>query len=254
MRLVLLLLFVSTNYLFAQPVLEKANIAYTSRSYGSEKNKANKSQINLAIKYYLSANRNKSTLQASKGILKSYYFYGKYAVDDVEEKKKIFNNAVELGERFILKYPNSPGVRYWYLVNLGSWAEVYGVIAAARSGFADTMKVHSEKIIELDYEYKDGGGYFMLGVVHLRAPYVPFFLSWPDKTKAEKLLESATLTGESTLPQKFNYAKALYKNNQKVKAKKLLEEVINFTPIGDNKVEEWDQIIEAKKYYDSIKE
>ena len=254
MKLVLLPLFVSTNYLFAQPVLEKANIAYTSRSYGSEKNKANKSQINLAIKFYLSANRNKSTLQASKGILKSYYFYGKYAVDDVEEKKKIFNNAVELGERFILKYPNSPGVRYWYLVNLGSWAEVYGVIAAARSGFADTMKVHSEKIIELDYEYKDGGGYFMLGVVHLRAPYVPFFLSWPDKIKAEKLLESATLTGNNTLPQKFNYAKALYKNNQKVKAKKLLEEVINFTPIGDNKVEEWDQIIEAKKYYDSIKE
>ena len=143
MKPVLLLLFVSTNYLFAQPELEKANLAYTSRSYGSEKNKANKSQINLAIKYYLSANRNKSTLQASKGILKSYYFYGKYAVDDVEEKKKIFNNAVELGERFILKYPNSPGVRYWYLVNLGSWAEVYGVIAAARSGFADTMKVHS---------------------------------------------------------------------------------------------------------------
>lgn len=254
MKPVLLLLFISTNYLFAQPELEKANLAYTSRSYGSEKNKANKSQINLAIKYYLSANRNKSTLQASKGILKSYYFYGKYAVDDVEEKKKIFNNAVELGERFILKYPNSPGVRYWYLVNLGSWAEVYGVIAAARSGFADTMKVHSEKIIELDYEYKDGGGYFMLGVVHLRAPYVPFFLSWPDKIKAEKLLESATLTGNNTLPQKFNYAKALYKNNQKVKAKKLLEEVINFTPIGDNKVEEWDQIIEAKKYYDSIKE
>ena len=63
MKLVLLLLFVSTNYLFAQPELEKANLAYTSRSYGSEKNKANKSQINLAIKYYLSANRNKSTLQ-----------------------------------------------------------------------------------------------------------------------------------------------------------------------------------------------
>ena len=55
------------------------------------------------------------------------------------------------------------------------------MIAAARSGFADTMKVHSEKIIKLDNKYNDGGGYFMLGVVHLRAPYVPFFLSWPDK-------------------------------------------------------------------------
>ena len=75
-----------------------------------------------------------------------------------------------------------------------------------------------------------------------------------DNCSAEKLLESATLTGKNTLPQKFNYAKALYRNNQKVKARKLLEEVINFTPKGENKVEEWDQIIEAKKYYNSIKE
>ena len=49
MRLILLLLFLSTNYLFAQPELEKADSAYASRSYGSEKNKANKSQINLSL-------------------------------------------------------------------------------------------------------------------------------------------------------------------------------------------------------------
>ena len=254
MKLVFLFLILPTHYLFAQPDLEKANLAYAARSFGSVKNKADKSQINLAIKHYLSAIRNNNTLQASKGILKSYYFYGKYVTNDIDEKKKIFNNAVKLGEKFIVEYPTSPGVRYWYLVNLGSWAEVYGVIAAARSGFADTMKIHSEKIIELDNEYKDGGGYFMLGVVHLRAPYVPFFLSWPDKNKAERLLESATLTGKNTLPQKFNYAKALYRNNQKTKAKKLLEEITNSTPKGENKVEEWDQIIEAKKYHDSIKE
>ena len=246
MKPVLLLLFVSTNYLFAQPELEKANLAYTSRSYGSEKNKANKSQINLAIKYYLSANRNKSTLQASKGILKSYYFYGKYAVDDVEEKKKIFNNAVKLGERFIFKYPDSPGIRYWYLVNLGSWAEVYGVIAAARSGFADTMKVHSEKIIELDNEYKDGGGYFMLGVVHLRAPYVPFVITWPDKILAEELLERARGAGKETLVQKLYHAKSLYKNNKKEKAVMLLTEVSVSPPSKDNLVEDWEQILEAQ--------
>jgi hypothetical protein len=102
--------------------------------------------------------------------------------------------------------------------------------------------------------YNNGGGYFMLGVVHLRAPYIPFFLSWPDKVKAEKLLESATITGENTLPQKFHYAKALYKNNQKVKALRLLNEVIKSNPSGENKVEEWDQVLEAKNFVMSIKQ
>ena len=49
MRLILLLLL-STNYLFAQPELEKANSAYSSRSYGSEKNKANMPKTRKQVK------------------------------------------------------------------------------------------------------------------------------------------------------------------------------------------------------------
>ena len=246
--------FFSTSLLFAQSDLEKANSAYSLRSAGSIKNKADNIQIDLAIKHYESAIKRNNSLEATEGILKSYYFSGQYVSSNIDEKKKIFNKAVKLGEKFILEYPESPGIRYWYLVNLGSWAEAYGVIAAARSGFADTMRVHSEKIIDMDSMYNNGGGYFMLGVVHLRAPYIPFFLPWPDKVKAEKLLESATKTGENTLPQKFNYAKVLYKNNQKIKALKFLNEVIKSNPSGENKVEEWDQILEAKKFLMSIEE
>ena len=58
----------------------------------------------------------------------------------------------------IEKYPNSAPAHYWYLVNLGSWAQVYGTIAAAREGVADLMKKHSEIIIELDEKYMDGEG------------------------------------------------------------------------------------------------
>ena len=254
MKHIFFLLLFLVGQLFSQSDLEKANLAYGSRALGSKKNKANESQIKLAIKYYTAAISDEGALDASTGILKSYYYYGKYVLQNNDAKKKIFNKAVSLGEKFIIEYPESPGIRYWYLVNLGSWAEVYGVIAAARSGFADTMKVHSEKIIELDSYFNDGGGYFMLGVVHLRAPYVPFFLSWPDKDKAEELLKSASLIGKFTLPQKFNYAKALYKNNKKEEAFDLLKDVINSTPSGKGRVEMWDQIIEAKEFIESIKD
>ena len=99
-------------------------------------------------------------------------------------KKKIFNKGKALGEKYIQKYPNSVQFRYWYLVNLGSWAQVYGILTAAREGVADQMKTHSEKIIALDPNYQDGGGYFMLGAVHYKSPYIPFLLSWPDNDDA----------------------------------------------------------------------
>ena len=63
------------------------------------------------------------------------------------------------------KFPNSVEYRYWYLVNLGSWAEEYGVFAAAREGVADQMRYHSKKIIEIDPYYENGAGYFLLGAV-----------------------------------------------------------------------------------------
>ena len=150
-----------------------------------------------------------------------------------------------LGEKFIEKYPDSPAIRYWYLVNLGSWAQVYGILTAAREGVADLMKIHSEKIIELDPKYQDGGGYFMLGAVHYKSPYIPFLLSWPDNDEAIKYLQLALNTGEATLNQKVYLAKSIKKDGQINNAKKLLEEVINSKPDSTNLIEELDDIDEA---------
>ena len=86
----------------------------------------------------------------------------------------------------------------------------------------------------------------MLGVVHLRAPYVPFVIAWPDKILAEELLERARSTGKETLVQKLYHAKSLYKNNKKEKAMMLLTEVSVSSPSKDNLVEDWEQILEAQ--------
>ena len=113
-----------------------------------------------------------------------------------DEKKQIFSNGKEIGERLIEMFPNSAAVRYWYLVNLGSWAEVYGTMAAAKEGVAGLMRDHSKKIIEIDPDYSNGGGYFMLGAVHFKSPYIPFILSWPSNDLAIKNLEKAYGIGD----------------------------------------------------------
>ena len=136
---------------------------------------------------------------------------------------------------------------YWYLVNLGSWGQVYGILTAAREGVSDLMKTHSEKIIELNPEYRNGGGYFMLGAVHFKSPYIPFLLSWPDNDEAIKYLQLAVETGKAEMNQKNYLAQAINKDGQVEKARKLLTEVINTEPDSANLVENLDDIKDAKK-------
>ena len=167
-------------------------------------------------------------------------------------KKLIFNKGKILGEKYISKYPESVALRYWYLVNLGSWAKIYGIITAAREGVADIMKTHSEKIIELDPTYADGGGYFMLGAVHYKSPYIPFLLPWPNNDDAIKNLQFALQIGSKKLNQKNYLAQALIKDGQEKKARILLIEVANTSPNPKSLVEDQFEINKANNLLEHL--
>ena len=102
-------------------------------------------------------------------------------------------------------------------------------------------------IISLDPEFENGGGYFMLGVVHYKSPYIPFILSWPDNDKAISYLSKSINIGEAIPNQKVYFAQALYKDGKKNEAIKLLKEVANMQPSTDERVRDWDQIDTAKQ-------
>lgn len=219
---------------------------YNNRHQGSNKIIASENSINKAINFFQSAlNSSDYEFDAALFLLKSYYYKGEYTNQNDENKKIIFNLGKKLGEKYININPDSPQFRYWYLVNLGSWAQVYGVISAAREGVADLMKTHSEKIIELDSVYQDGGGYFMLGAVHYKSPYIPFFLSWPDNKAAIKYLQLAVNTGKATFNQKVYLAQAIIKDGQINSAKNILTEVINSQPDSNYLIEDLNDIEEA---------
>tara|TARA_Y100001968_G_scaffold291518_1_gene296026 strand:+ start:437 stop:1165 length:729 start_codon:yes stop_codon:yes gene_type:complete len=221
---------------------------YNNRHEGSSGPIASSTNIEKAIEKFLVAIQNPNQEKdAAIYLLKSYYYYAEFAIESIEKKKQIFDKGKELGAIYIHKYPEIVEFRYWYLVNLGSWANVYGILAAAREGVADQMKIHSEKIIEINPKFKDGGGYFMLGATHYKSPYIPFLLSWPDNDEAIKYLQLSHDMGEATLNQKNYLAQAIYKDGQIEKAKMLLNEVINTSPNPDNLVEELDDIEEARQ-------
>ncbi len=226
---------------------------YEKRQEGSKGTLASNENIDKAIEQFsaalLSPNSEKD---AALYLLKSYYYKAEFAVQNRNEKKKIFNEGKALGEKYIEKYPTSAEFRYWYLVNLGSWAQVYGILTAAREGVSDLMRTHSEKIIELDPEYQNGGGYFMLGAVHFKSPYIPFLLSWPDNDDAIKYLQLSVDTGNAEMNQKNYLARALSKDGQDKKARALLEEVLKTKPSTATLVEDLDDIKEARQLLEDL--
>ena len=221
---------------------------YNMRHSESNGSIASTKNIDIAIQYFENlVNKSESNKDIAIYLLKSYYYKAEFATNDIEQKKEIFNKAKSLGNKYITKYRDSAELRYWYLVNLGSWAKVYGILTAAREGVADQMKTHSEKIIEIDHQYQNGGGYFMLGAVHYKSPYIPWLLSWPDNNEAIKYLQLSHDTGQATLNQKNYLAQALHKAGNTIEATKLLKEVINSTPDPQYLVEELNDIKEAKQ-------
>jgi len=226
---------------------------YSKRQDGSKGTLASTENIDKAIEQFSTALLSpQSEKDAALYLLKSYYYKAEFAVQDKDEKKKIFNEGKALGEKYIEKYPNSAKFRYWYLVNLGSWAQVYGILTAAREGVSDLMKTHSKKIIELDPEYQNGGGYFMLGAVHFKSPYIPFLLSWPDNDDAIKYLQLSVDTGNAEMNQKNYLAQALSKDGRDKMARALLTEVINTEPSKATLVEDLDDIEEARQLLEDL--
>ena len=107
------------------------------------------------------------------------------------------------------------------------------------------MKTQSEEIIRLDKEYWNGGGYFMLGAVHYKSPYIPFILSWPDNSEAIRILKLSISTGKSLPNQQFYLAQALQKDGQDIEARKVLNELSNMNPSATEKVEDLEWILKA---------
>jgi len=255
MQRFLLLSFTFAFPLFAQlSSLEKGISFFNNRADNSVDLIADSYFIDSAIhQFKMALEEDSYRLDAGIYLLRCSYFKGKFVALTDTERKKYFNQGKILGEKLIEEYPKSAAIHYWYLVNLGSWSEIYGIVSAAREGVANIMRTLSKKIISLDHEYSNGGGYFLLGAVHLKSPYIPFILSWPDKEKAYKYLKLAYETGEATPSQIVYFARVLHSNSQQNEALSLLKNLLNAKVSKVNELEDREQYNISKELIDSWK-
>ncbi|MDT8317067.1 MAG: hypothetical protein RQ824_03615 [bacterium] len=211
---------------------------YAGRAEGNKGNVAAKEPIAKALAAYIEAYEAgaKSPDLAVK-ILKSSYFYSVNTDIESDEKKAVLQRAIDIGSEMIEKHPDHAALNYQMAGCWGTWGEVNGIIASARKGVADKVKLFAEKVVRLDPALEEGGGFRTMGRLHFKAPYIPFILSWPDKEEAIRFYVKAIERGPQNLTNHLFYAESLYKEKAYKEALDHLEIVLSANLNADRKVE-----------------
>lgn len=189
----------------------------------------------------------KPDADAVEGLLKAYEFKGVRTDVSQDEKIRIFEKGIDLGEKMMKMYPEHSGIKYWYMANLGRWAQEVGVMKAARAHVASEVKEIAEWLIENDPLYDEAGPYRVLGTMNMELPRIPFVLSWPSDSDGLALLKKAYELAPQHYGNSLRYARALIKEGHEDKARTLLTAIEDSSPRKATYLEDLDNLNEARK-------
>lgn len=225
----IMLLFILN--LSAQNLLQEADSFYDNRGevFHQDKLIADDTKINKAIELYKKVVETASGAEKEEAtwkLMRAYYFKGKYTTNDSEAKKKIYDLGKELGKSALEEFPESVGIHLFSAIVWGVWGEEYGIMKAARQGVAGKIKEHCEKVVQLDPNFDEAGGYRVLGRVYFKAPKIPLILGWPSKKKAVEILEQSIKIAPKNLNTRQFLAEALYSQDQKDRAIQIMKDIL----------------------------
>jgi predicted Zn-dependent protease len=225
------LVLLATVKLSSQSLLQQADEYWDKRGEVFQQSEllADSSNINQAIALYkqvITTATGAEKDEATWKHIRAYYFKGKYTTNISEQKKKIYDLGKNLGKVGLAEFPESAGINLFSAIVWGVWGEEYGILKAAREGVAGKIKELCEKAIALDPNFDEAGGYRVLGRVYFKAPKIPLILGWPSKKKAVEFLEKGLQLAPQNLTTRQFLAEALYSQNQKARAIKLMQEIL----------------------------
>ncbi|MCC7331705.1 MAG: hypothetical protein IT232_03760 [Flavobacteriales bacterium] len=215
--------------------------------------KADSVNISKAITHFYSALHSKADNKSSYVfLLKSINYKASFASSSKAEQNKLYWEGKILGEEAIRKYPLDAEILFWYIGNLGKYAESKGAVAAAKEGLVSKMKSSSEKLLKLDSLFFDGAAFKILGVMNYKAPYIPIILTWPSKKNAEIYLKKALSVNPKSISNLYYYAEFLYEVKRIRESKLILEKAEQIPLRRDLLLEDTFDLLQVKKLLEKI--
>ncbi len=147
--------------------------------------------------------------------------YGAYV--DREEKLAAFQEGARIAKKALDIQESSADAHFLYAANLGSAAELEGLVAAAFT--VQELKNHAHRVLEIDERYAPA--HHMLGRMYEE---LPWFLGG-DQKAAEKHLKKAVSLDARYAPGRLDLARWFIKKGQNDEAVKELTLVIETPPL-----------------------
>jgi tetratricopeptide (TPR) repeat protein len=247
--LVYFLLFLSTTFTksFAQTKLEKAEDFFLRKHDVIENKKASSKNIDKAIALFTQIDQEP---ERTIGLLKSYEFKASWTNVTAEEKRLLYEKAIELAKEKSQEFPKNGAIAYWHAANYARRANLLDITEAAQEGVLDEIKELAEIAIQLDQEYNQAGGLRLLGGLHMEAPSIPLILSWPSNETALKLLEKAYHIAPQHCANVYLYGKILYVLGKEREAEKIFKDLISRKARQEYLLVDQKYIQKGKEYYD----
>jgi len=241
-RLILIALLLSSPA-FAQ--VEDGDRFWNTRAEGSQNGRARAEPIDAAIAAYQRAiAQNPNDLEGHWKLLRALRFKGQYVASTSEEKKRVYSEAKNAGEKALalldrllaasgLKsvskatekqvadvaktIPGADETFLWDSINWGEWALVYGKLAAARQGAADRIRREATIAHLIDPTLEAGTPSRVLGRLHDQTPRIPFITGWASSKEAVRFLEESLRIDPGNAITIVFLAEALVSNDSSTK-------------------------------------
>lgn len=236
----------------AQSDLEKGLTYFNKRAEKHQGLKVDSANINKAIGHFekaLTTDNEKATAY----LLQSLYYKAAFVLADKKQQKITWYKGKVIGQQAIEKYPENPSVLLWFIANYSKYGEAQGVIASAKNGLADKVKMYAERLLELDSEYSSGAAYKLIGVINYKVPKIPMVASWPSRDTAEEYLKKALKTDARSISNLYYFAEFLVEEKRDAEAKVVLDKLLKLSPRESHYIEDLYDLSMAKKLLQKLK-
>jgi hypothetical protein len=214
---------------------------------------ANTINVDKAIQIFESQlKQNKNSKIAGGYYLQCLNFKGRFVFIDVDEKKKIYSKAIQVGNSLVQQFPKDGKIRFELISAIGLLAEINGVFKSAEAGVLEQIKYHTKILIETDSMYNSCAGWKTLAVINYKTPYIPLVFTWPSKERAVLIMKKALKYFPQDVGCNYYYAEALFENNKKSIAKIYFELVLKLLPRKEYILEDEYFKIKARKYLEKL--
>ena len=201
---------------------------YERRAEGANGLHARPDFIYKALDYFQKQyNRGEEREISGLYLMRCHNYIARFVETDIEKKRMRFEKTKALGEYLVRVYPSSAAIRFEYITGMGFWGETNGIMKCAKDGLLAKMKGHTEELIKLDSMYNCASGFKILGLLNIKAPYIPFMITWPNDKVGVKLVEKSLKYFPKDHGNNFYYGESLLEMGQKERAKIYFNAVVN---------------------------